>query len=446
MFSKGAPSRKQISGLAEKEARREAVDLAVGDLRKNLTQTADAGVQQVHQQQQQISLKEKEVRHLVKQAQRHTKQWTSTADAVAGTLKEYGDIQNYLEVLDAETAGLLADLEQLAALRRARKHRQQQQQRLQRLTQTPGRTQHEKLSPPVLRPGPHYTLSPRAPARGFLCHLARISSAKMADEHATALEHARSIVQKVKAFCVKRKAMRRHWIILARDILAFASGMRSAIMLDYISEPPPVIHQLLDSIGPELSHLTGSWSVQQARKSFMRSLTAFIAFDTQQPCKRSRWALPEEVQGVLQALHPLAEALLNAEVDVVLDLGSLTVLTMPTLSGCLLGYPIVYLIDSHECGSAAASILSLEGQMLYQITSPCTVLEDLGTLDQDARTRAACMATCGIPQHLTDGVKAQEQLDGWLKSSQEKQYRGSWSLWGPVKLAFCSLHADSCTF
>ncbi|KAK9861836.1 hypothetical protein WJX84_005576 [Apatococcus fuscideae] len=391
MFSKGAPSRKQISGLAEKEARREAVDLAVGDLRKNLTQTADAGVQQVHQQQQQISLKEKE---------------------------------------------------------------------------TPGRTQHEKLSPPVLRPGPHYTLSPRAPARGFLCHLARISSAKMADEHATALEHARSIVQKVKAFCVKRKAMRRHWIILARDILAFASGMRSAIMLDYISEPPPVIHQLLDSIGPELSHLTGEKVIHAQldgcsyilRRSCVHSRAnlkawplqhqqpAFIAFDTQQPCKRSRWALPEEVQGVLQALHPLAEALLNAEVDVVLDLGSLTVLTMPTLSGCLLGYPIVYLIDSHECGSAAASILSLEGQMLYQITSPCTVLEDLGTLDQDARTRAACMATCGIPQHLTDGVKAQEQLDGWLKSSQEKQYRGSWSLWGPVKLAFCSLHADSCTF
>lgn len=29
------------------EARREAVDLAVGDLRKSLTQSADAGVQQV---------------------------------------------------------------------------------------------------------------------------------------------------------------------------------------------------------------------------------------------------------------------------------------------------------------------------------------------------------------------------------------------------------------
>lgn len=86
---------------------------------------------QVHQQQQQISLKEKEVRHLVKQAKKHTKQWTSTADTVAGTLKEYGDIQNYLEVLDAETAGLLADLEHLADLRRSRKLRQQQQQQQQ---------------------------------------------------------------------------------------------------------------------------------------------------------------------------------------------------------------------------------------------------------------------------------------------------------------------------
>ena len=82
----------------------------------------------MHQQQQQISLKEKEVRHLVKQAKKHTKQWTATADTVAGTLKEYGDIQNYLEVLDAETAGLLADLERLAELRKARRNLQQQQQ------------------------------------------------------------------------------------------------------------------------------------------------------------------------------------------------------------------------------------------------------------------------------------------------------------------------------
>ena len=90
---------------------------------------------QVHQQQQQISLKEKEVRHLVKQAKKHTKQWTSTADTVAGTLKEYGDIQNYLEVLDAETAGLLADLEHLAKLRHSRRHRQQQQQNQQQPSQ-----------------------------------------------------------------------------------------------------------------------------------------------------------------------------------------------------------------------------------------------------------------------------------------------------------------------
>ena len=79
------------------------------------------------------------------------------------------------------------------------------------------------------------------------------------------------------------------------------------------------------------------------------------------------------LQAVLHALRTLAQALRCAEPKVTLDLGSLTALTMPTLSGCLLGFPAVYLIDSHECGHRAASILSLEGQMLYQITSPCMV-------------------------------------------------------------------------
>ncbi len=143
--------------LVAVEARQEATDRAVNDLRKGLTQKADAGVQkvcqlwrrrkdfrgwnscktmdqevtyllQVHQQQQQISQKEKEVRSLVKQAKKHTKQWTSTAETVAGTLKEYGDIQNYLEVLDTETAGLLADLQHLAELRRSRKVKEEQRQ------------------------------------------------------------------------------------------------------------------------------------------------------------------------------------------------------------------------------------------------------------------------------------------------------------------------------
>ena len=80
------------------------------------------------------------------------------------------------------------------------------------------------------------------------------------------------------------------------------------------------------------------------------------------------------LQGVLQALRPLAQALRRAEPEVILDLGSLTALTMPTLSGCLLGFPAVYLIDSHECGQGAACILSLEGQMLHQLTSPCKVI------------------------------------------------------------------------
>ena len=86
---------------------------------------------------------------------------------------------------------------------------------------------------------------------------------------------------------------------------------------------------------------------------------------------------------MLQALRPVAQALRSAEPEVIIGLGLLTALTMPTLNGCLLGFPSVYLIDSHECGYGAASILSLEGQMLYQITSPCKVDGDpLGLLPQ----------------------------------------------------------------
>lgn len=79
------------------------------------------------------------------------------------------------------------------------------------------------------------------------------------------------------------------------------------------------------------------------------------------------------MQGVLEALQPLVEALLHAKRGVILDLAVTTTLTMPTVSGCLLGFPVVYLIGSQECGHIAASILSLEGQMLYKITSSSMV-------------------------------------------------------------------------
>ena len=53
--------------------------------------------------------------------------------------------------------------------------------------------------------------------------------------------------------------MRRQWVLLARDLLALAGGLRSSIMLDYISEPPHVIHQLLDHVRAEVSSLTGQF-------------------------------------------------------------------------------------------------------------------------------------------------------------------------------------------
>ena len=54
--------------------------------------------------------------------------------------------------------------------------------------------------------------------------------------------------------------MRRHWALLARDLLALAGGLRSGIMLDYIPEPPHVIHQLLDIVRAEASSLTGQFT------------------------------------------------------------------------------------------------------------------------------------------------------------------------------------------
>lgn len=57
---------------------------------------------------------------------------------------------------------------------------------------------------------------------------------------------------------MKRKAMRKCWHGLARDVLALAMGLRPAVMLDYIFEPPSILRQLLQQLHPELAILTGA--------------------------------------------------------------------------------------------------------------------------------------------------------------------------------------------
>ena len=57
------------------------------------------------------------------------------------------------------------------------------------------------------------------------------------------------IVGAVRAAAGAERSLRRVWALLSRDLLAVLSGMRPAVMLDYVSVAPTVIQSLLDALG-----------------------------------------------------------------------------------------------------------------------------------------------------------------------------------------------------
>ncbi len=96
-------------------------------------------------------------------------------------------------------------------------------------------------------------------------------------------------------------------------------------------------------------------------------------------------------QGLIRCLGVVADAICHARAGEILDLDSIECPAMPTLSGCLLGLPAVYLIDSQESGQAAASILSRDGQILYSLSCSCQVLAP-DTVPIDQADSIPCMS------------------------------------------------------
>ena len=67
----------------------------------------------------------------------------------------------------------------------------------------------------------------------------------------------RLIVEAVREKAGAVRALRTKWALLARDLLALATGIRTAVMLDYVALQPEVLLDLVGRVA-ELRHEAGS--------------------------------------------------------------------------------------------------------------------------------------------------------------------------------------------
>ena len=65
------------------------------------------------------------------------------------------------------------------------------------------------------------------------------------------------IVEAVREKARTVRALRTKWALLARDLLALATGMRTAVMLDYAALQPEVVQDLVRRVA-ELCHEAGA--------------------------------------------------------------------------------------------------------------------------------------------------------------------------------------------
>ncbi len=67
------------------------------------------------------------------------------------------------------------------------------------------------------------------------------------------------IVEAVRESARAVRALRTKWALLARDLLALATGMRTAVMLDYVALQPEVLLDLVWRVA-EVCHEAGPLS------------------------------------------------------------------------------------------------------------------------------------------------------------------------------------------
>lgn len=201
-----------------------------------------------------------------------------------------------------------------------------------------------------------------------------------------------SIVKCVKEACTKHPRLRRNAAVLARDIAAVCTGLRVAIMVDYMPLSSSTMLAILADVRAQLVdpkqwynlallHLDGCLYLlrhdaccsQAATLNCVEAKTVFITVQTD-PCGQSYLgvASDEALKAVTAELETMYNLIMAAEpsnkgpctfVDLDTAVGSPI---MPTLSGWLLQYPVVYLAQ-RATAETMAQLLSETVLVLHEV-------------------------------------------------------------------------------
>ncbi|CAL5224938.1 g7707 [Coccomyxa viridis] len=254
------------------------------------------------------------------------------------------------------------------------------------------------------------------------------------------------IVEAVREKARTVRALRTKWALLARDLLALATGMRTAVMLDYVALQPEALLDLVGTVAG-ICHEAGQHMVVGvwdsccyvlrrdllAERACNREAVLWLKLVGDGPQKHMRPASPlnqeavqQQVEGLLRLLHSA-----NPAQDVCNLATCDGYYIMPTLNGWLLGYPVVYLADEATV-QATADHLSSQGVVRHIAMAANSTLKAAcqrsGLSNNAAFEELEVLLSFTVPVEAADagkGVALLQWVSG-LQSSLECQASVGW--------------------
>ena len=235
-----------------------------------------------------------------------------------------------------------------------------------------------------------------------------------------------------KRFPKSRTTFVAHQLLV--DIAALLSHLRPGFLLDYaVLYPEELHHIILDIVSPQFaSDLAivvlhdGCCLVvnKQTLPDILMHPPMFIEF-TERHHNHGGLLVPAWMaagtDGTATATDTVsAKDRLQASVRSILTAGTAIVqhgtntckdggLTMPTLNGCLLGYPVSYVVNNIDHAQAASRCLSTTTLRLF--TVKCT----FGGLDEEM-----VLMSFSVPTAMVGGGGFEERKKAWIKRLKEK--------------------------
>jgi Domain of unknown function (DUF4504) len=247
---------------------------------------------------------------------------------------------------------------------------------------------------------------------------------------------------------------------LLQDISAVVSGLRPSFLLDYLVIEPiyltSVVRTVLALFPRELAKQQGlciltldDCCLITNLKPFQEGHTPqhplFIEFDTnaQGAGMTARWASEEEQTAMQSKLVAVTRAVLaqlpsassRTHVPIInLDLILQNVgLTMPTLNGWFLGYPVTYAVHDMSNAESASRCLSTTTLKLYSVF---TRLHKTTHLEKSLKKQNAPLFAFSLPVNLVESDKWRERKQEWEESlrNRHKKAISAEIPWDPLRI------------